>query len=193
MNTEKHAYYLEMVHAMPTRTAAQKARKAKALEHLAAAIRPINPDCGGYGKAAELLAKSNGSKAKNYAKQGKSDCFVWIETEDGKRCRYNAECKTSGGRIASLRQANAPKYVVYSLDVCNKNTGYKRRVVEPKVMRTEYFLALLDSFHATKVTNGEHSEEAVQPSNKGLYLALLDYPVDYDPNATYYESDFDVD
>lgn len=182
-----------MVNAMPTTTTAQRARKAKALQHLEAAIRPVNTDFGGYGKVAEILSKSNGSNARNYAKQGKADCFVWIEDENGKRHRYTAECKTNGGRISSLRGKNAPKFVVYSMDLCNSTTKGKRRVVEPKVMRTEFFLDLLDSLGATKRTNGAHDEEAIQPSNKGLYLALLDYPVTYDPNETYYESDFDVE
>ena len=184
----KDREFLEMVNAMPTATTAQRARKAKALFHL-----ENGNDDGRYGKVAELLAKSNGSNATNYAKQGKADCFVWIEDENGKRHRYTAECKTNGGRISSLRGKNAPKFVVYSMDLCNSTTKGKRRVIAPVVMRTEFFLDLLDSLGATKRTNGAHDEEAIQPSNKGLYLALLDYPVTYDPNETYYESDFDVE
>lgn len=188
MYTEKEKQFFEMVGAMPTATTAQRARKEKALFHL-----ENSNDDGRFGKVAEILAKSNGSKARNYAKQGKADCFVWIEDENGKRHRYNAECKTNGGRISSLRSKNAPPFVVYSMDLCNSTTKGKRRVIAPVVMRTEFFLNLLDSLSATKRTNGAHDEEAIQSSNKGLYLALLDYPVTYDPNETYYESDFDVD
>ena len=187
MYTEKEKQFFEMVGAMPTATTAQRARKEKALFHL-----ENRNDDGRFGKVAEILAKSNSSKARNYAKQGKADCFVWIEDENGKRHRYNAECKTNGGRISSLRAKNAPAFVVYSMDLCNSTTKGKRRVIAV-VMRTEYFLDLLDSLGATKRTNGAHDEEAIQPSNKGLYLALLDYPVTYDPNETYFESDFDVE
>lgn len=188
MYTEKDKQFFEMVGAMPTATTAQRARKEKALFHL-----QNQKDDGRYGKVAEILSKSNGSKARNYAKQGKADCFVWIEDENGKRHRYNAERKINGGRIASLRAKDAPRFVVYSMDLCNSTTKGKRRVIAPVVMRTEFFLDLLDGLGATKRTNGTHDEEAIQPSNKGLYLALLDYPVTYDPNETYYWSDFDVE
>ena len=189
MNNEKKIEFLAKVNAMPTATATQKARKEKALFHLANAEK----DSGAFGKVAEILSKSNGSKAVNYSKQGKADCFVWIEDSNGKKHRFNAECKTNGGRIGALRKANAPKYVVYSMDLCNSTTKGKRRVVEPKVMRTEYFLNLLDSLGATKMTNGSNNEEAIQVSNKGLYLAMLDYPVTYEPNESYFESDFDIE
>jgi hypothetical protein len=188
MYTEKDKQFFEMVSAMPTATTAQKARKAKALAHL-----ENRNDDGRYGKVAEILAKSNGSNARNYAKQGKADCFVWIEDEDGKRHRYTAECKTNGGRISSLRGKNAPRFVVYSMDLCNSTTKGKRRVVEPRVIRTELFLAKLAEFKAIKETKGKHNELAIQPSKKAFYEWLLDYPVTYDPNETYYESDFDVE
>lgn len=184
----KHAEFLEMVNAMPTATTAQRARKAKALFHL-----ENTADDGRYGKVAEILSKSNGSNARNYAKQGKADAFIWIEDENGKRHRYAVEVKMNGGRISSLRGKNAPKYTAYKMDMCNSTTKGKRRVTPFVVMRTEYFLNLLDTYGATKRTNGAHDEEAIQPSNKGFYLALLDYPVTYDPNETYYESDFDVE
>jgi hypothetical protein len=189
----KHEDFLKMVNAMPTTTTAQRARKEKALQHLEAAIRPVNTDCGGYGKVAEILSKSNGSNARNYAKQGKADCFVWIEDENGKRHRYTAECKTNGGRIEALMTPKAPKFVVYSMDLCNSTTKGKRRVVEPRVIRTELFLAKLAEFKAIKETKGKHNELAIQPSKKAFYEWLLDYPVTYDPNETYYESDFDVE
>lgn len=188
MNIERKNELLQKVGTMPTQTKAQKARKEKALFHL----NNAGNDDGAFGKVEEILSKSNGSKAVNYSKQGKADCFVWIE-ENGKRKRYNAERKTNGGRIGSLRKANAPKYVVYSMDLCNSTTKGKRRVVEPKVMKTDYFLDLLDNLGATKMTNGDNNEEAIQPSNKGLYLAMLDYPVTYDPNESYFESDFDIE
>ena len=184
---EKLTSFYEKVNAMPTATATQKARKEKAFFHLA----NVEKDCGAYGKVAEILSKSEKSTATNYAKQGKADCYVWVEV-DGKRVRYVAECKTNGGRIGALRGKNAPKFVVYSMDLCNSTTKGVRRVVEPVVMSTAYFLDLLDSLGATKRTNGKNDEEAIQPSNKGLYLALLDYPVPYDPNATYLPSDFEV-
>ena len=105
MSNAKHTEFLAMVNAMPTATTAQRARKEKALYHL-----ENGNDDGRYGKVAEILAKSNGSNATNYAKQGKADCFVWVEDENGKRHRYTAECKTNGGRISSLRGKNAPKW-----------------------------------------------------------------------------------
>lgn len=188
MNTEKIKDYYAKVHAMPENTKAQKARKEKALYHLSNA----DHDNGAFGKVSEILAKSKHSKATNYAAQNKKDCFVWID-ENGKRKRYDGEYKTNGGRISLLLGAKAPRFVVYEMDLCNSNTKGKRRVITPKVIPTALFVEKLQEFNAIKQTNGEHSEPAIQCSSKRLYEWLSDYPVDYDPNETYYESDFDME
>lgn len=189
MNTEKLNTYRAKVNAMPESTATEKARKEKALFHLNNASR----DCGAFGKVDEILSKSKGSKARNYAKQGQVDCFVWVEGDDGKRHRYSAERKTNGGRIGALLTAKAPRFVVYSMDLCNSTTKGKRRTIDAKVIPTALFIEKLQEFNAIKQTNGEHNEPAIQCSSKRLFDWLSDYPVDYDPNETYYESDFEVE
>ena len=181
MTKEQRAKILATVAEMPQNTATEKARVANILRHLANAEN----DSGAYGRICEILAKSKNSTATNYAKQGKTDCFVWV---DGKR--YGAECKTNGGRIGSLYGKKAPKFIVYSMDICNAGTSNLRRVVEPIVMRTEKFLAILAECNATKSTNGTNPETAIQVTSKKLYLALTEYTLTYDPNRRYSATDF---
>lgn len=172
--------------AMPEKSAFEKARKLNALRH----FENLDHDDGAVGRIREILAKSTYSKQRNFAKQGATDCFVWV-TVDGKPRKYRAERKTNGGRIESLLSANAPAYVVYSMDICNASTSNQRRVIEPIVLKTEFFLSLLEECNATKCTNGKHPETAIQVSSKKLFLALADYPIPYDPNARYTPDDFD--
>lgn len=167
---------LKDIKAMPTKTAPQKIRQANALRHFA----NIENDDGAAGRIRDILAKSNGSRMYNFSKQGQADCFVWV---DGRR--YKAERKTNGGRIGELYGKNAPKFVVYSMDVCNSGTGQMRRVVKAVVMPTAQFLTILEDCHAVKNTNGKHPEVAIQVTSKALFLALSDYPVSYDPARRY--------
>ena len=166
---------------MPEKTKEEKLRKANAIRH----FENADNDSGAYGRIREILSKSAHSKQVNFAKQGKADCFVWV---DGKR--YNAECKTNGGRIGSLYGKNAPKFVVYSMDVCNAGTSHIRREIKQVVMRTEMFLAILEDCKAVKSTNGEHPEPAIQVTSKKLFEVLAGYTLKYDPNRRYSEIDF---
>ena len=182
MTREQKNAILEQISAMPEQTIAQRNRKANALRHFA----NIDFDNGAYGRIREIMNKSEHSKQANFAKQGKADCFVWM---DGKR--YNAEYKTNGGRIGALYGAKAPKFVVYEMDVCNSGTSNQRRVVEPVVMRTELFLELLAECNAIKSTNGTNPEPAIQVTSKTLYVRLSDYTLHYDPNRRYTAGDFE--
>lgn len=182
MNNERHIKTLLAIHAMPERNATEKARKANAFRHLANAGK----DDGAYGRIDEILSLSVRSIRTNFAKQGKADCFVYV---DGKR--YNAERKTNGGRIGSLYGKKAPKFVVYSMDICNAGTNNARRVIEPIVMRTEKFLAILEECHATKNTNGKNPEIAIQASSKVLFMALSEYSLAYDASIRYTADDFE--
>ena len=181
MTREQKKDLLNAIQAMPTTTTAQKARKANALRHFA----NIDNDCGAVGRIREILDKSIHSTARNFAKQGKADCFVWV---DGKR--YNAERKTNGGRVGSLYGKKAPAFVVYSMDIDNASTAHQRRVIEPVVMRTSLFLAILEDCGALKSTNGTNPETAIQVSSKKLFLALQEYTLTYDPNRRYTAEDF---
>lgn len=181
MTREQKKDLLNAIQAMPTETTAQKARKANALRHFA----NIENDCGAVGRIREILDKSTFSTAHNFAKQGKADCFVWV---DGKR--YNAERKTNGGRVGSLYGKKAPKFVVYSMDIDNASTAHQRRVIEPIVMKTSLFLAILEDCGALKSTNGTNPETAIQVSSKKLFLALQEYTLTYNADRRYTAEDF---
>ncbi len=181
MTKEQKNKILAMVAEMPQNTATEKARVSNILRHLANAEN----DSGAYGRICEIFAKSEKSHAVNFAKQGRADCFVWV---DGKR--YNAEYKTNGGRIGSLYGKKAPKFVVYQMDICNAGTSHLRREIPPVVMKTEKFLAILEECNATKSTNGTNPETAIQVTSKKLFIALSEYTLTYDPNHRYTETDF---
>lgn len=180
-NEQKTAVWAE-IEAMPTKTSFEKARKANAIKHFLNADR----DPGAYGRIKEIIhGKSSYSHQVNFAKQGKADAFVKI---DGKR--YKAEYKTNGGRIGSLLGKNAPMFVVYEMDICNAGTSHVRRVIEPKVVKTEIFVAILQECNAIKDTNGKNSEPAIQVTSKKFFEAMTKYTLVYDANREYNENDF---
>lgn len=181
MTREQRKELLLAIQAMPEKTATEKARKANAMRHFA----NLAHDDGAAGRIREILNKSQHSTATNFARQGKSDCFVWV---DGKR--YNAECKTNGGRVQALYSSKAPKFVVYSMDIDNAGTAHQRRVVEPKVLRTSVFLAILEECGALKSTNGTNPEIAIQATSKKLFIAMSKYELTYDANRRYNAEDF---
>ena len=177
---QKTEIWAEIV-AMPEKTKVEKLRKANAIRH----FENADNDSGAYGRIREILSKSAHSKQVNFAKQGKADCFVWV---DGKR--YTAECKTNGGRIGSLYSKNAPQFVVYSMDICNAGTSNIRREIKQVVMKTTMFIAILEDCGAVKNTNGKQPEPAIQVTSKKLFEALERYTLRYDPNRRNSEMDF---
>ncbi len=65
------------------------------------------------------------------------------------------------------------------------------RHVDPVIMPTDTFLALLVSCNAIKSTNGTNPEPAIQVSSKRLFERLLDWPIPYEPDTVYTPDDFD--
>lgn len=152
----------------------------------------VNDD-GRYGRIFELECASKYSKKTRVSVQGKADIFIHYE-----KGHYAAECKTNGGRIGALRKSNAPKFVIYQLDFVYKRKATKSkeaweeiRHIDPVLIPTKIFLDALDRFKATKSTNGDHPEEAIQPSSKKFYEWLLDWPIPFEPNLHYTADDFD--
>lgn len=150
-------------------------------------------DDGRLGRAFELECASRYSRKVRVSKQGQADVFIKYE-----RGNYAAECKTNGGRIEALRAANAPKFVIYRLDFIQKHKASKSkpawnevRHIDPVLVPTKVFLAALDRFGATKSTNGDHPEEAIQVSSKKFYEWLLDWPIPFDPSLHYTADDFE--
>jgi hypothetical protein len=63
-------------------------------------------------------------------------------------------------------------------------------VVEPKVLKTSVFLAILEECGALKSTNGANPEIAIQATSKKLYIAMSEYTLTYDANRRYNAEDF---
>lgn len=183
MNAKEQAIFTEIL-AMPTATAIQRERKANALRH----FENRHNDDGAYGRIEELLSLPLHSIRTNTAKQEQNDCFVWIGSG-----RWNAERKTNGGRVGFLYEKRARqknRFVIYSMDVCNKGTGFERRTIPPKIYTVEQFKAILENCGAVKSTNGAHPEQAIQVTSKKLFLALQVVGVPFDPDHRYTEEDF---
>jgi len=150
-------------------------------------------DMGARGRAFELECASAGSHKTRVSKQGQADVFIHFE-----RGNVRAECKTNGGRISALRASNAPRFVIYRLDFVQKHKATKsspawdeERHIDPVLIPTAVFLAALDRFGATKSTNGDHPEEAIQVSSKKFFEWLLDWPIPYTPGEHYTADDFE--
>ena len=162
-------------------------------EEIARHAKNIGFDCGAIGRIKELERASKYSRKTRVSKQGQADNFI-----NYNGAHYAAESKINGGRIESLRKANAPKFVIYSLDFVQKHKASKTREaweevrhVDDVLIPTEVFLNALDRFGATKSTNGRNPEEAIQVSSKKFYEWLLDWPIPYEPGLHYTEDDFE--
>jgi len=146
-------------------------------------------DSGWYGRIVELSSHTGKSRKIRVAKQGKADTHIKLE-KNGKIRYLPCEVKTNGGRISSLYEKNAPKFVIYSMNVSN-SLCKEPRIIPPVVIKTSDFLQLLEDCNAIKNTNGKNDELAIQAISKQLYQRLLDYPILYDENAIYTEDDFE--
>lgn len=140
----------------------------------------ITDTCGWFGRIVEVASHTTRSNKTRVARQGKNDTCVKLAI-NGKVRYIPAEVKTNGGRIGSLFQSNAPKFVIYSLNLCNSTTGNLPRKLAPVVLTTEDFLAVLEDCNAIKNTNGTNPEAAIQPSSKKMFVRLSE--------ATKFEAD----
>lgn len=167
----------------------EKMRQAEIARHYANRAH----DDGAIGRIKELQRAGKNSRKTRVSKQGQVDDY--INYNGG---HYAAESKINGGRIGALRDANAPKFVIYSLDFVQKHKACKSRGaweeirhVDDVLIPTAVFLAALDRFGATKSTNGRNPEEAIQVSSKKFYEWLLDWPIPYEPGLKYTSDDFE--
>lgn len=156
--------------------AEEEAKNTKSAQARATEMRRIYANratdtCGWFGRLVEVASHYNRSRQVQVARQGKVDTRVKLLV-NGKVRNIPAECKTNGGRIGCLLEAGAPRFVVYSLNLCNAGTGNLPRRLAPVVMLREDFLSLLNECNAVKNTNGNNPEPAIQASSKKLFLRL---------------------
>lgn len=142
---------------------------------------------GCYGAIAETLTRTTHSHKTGMSKQGKVDCYVKALNDNGTIVNYPTESKTNSGRLTFNG-----RYVVYTYDYCNSNTGYKRRFVAQKVFRKEYFAAKAIELGAVKVCrrDGKFDGYGLQASLIAWYDFLLKYGLEFDRNRVYTEEDF---
>lgn len=172
---QKRALYAEKIAEMDTSTTAGKKRQKLAQKHLA----NCENDSGAFGRIEELLSHSHGSKISIVRKQGWADTYVKINGR-----RYGAEVKTNGGRLGDL--IDSPReFVVYSLNICNSNTGYKPRILEQILLRKETFLQVLEDCNAIKSTNGDRPEPAIQCTSLKMFKTFEILGVPYDAERDY--------
>lgn len=154
---------------------------------------------GCIGCVAEVLTATKNSKKVVISSQGKADCFIKYRTESGRIIPVSCERKTNGGRIQSFdteftkAEKMVGKFVIYSLDICNKNTQYSRRYVPAVVIPKSLFISKLIEFNCIKSMNHNGTQDGIgiQCTNKKFYEWLLDYPIVYDRNAVYSADDFE--
>lgn len=144
-------------------------------------------DDGAFGRIVELSSHTEKSRKTRVSKQGEKDTSIKFSV-NGKTRYIAAEVKTNGGRIEGLYSPNAPKFVIYSMNVCNSLATYN---TSKKVFPTAVFLEMLETLNAIKSTNGTNPERAIQAVSKKLYTAVSDWSIEYNPNATYTADDFE--
>ena len=183
MFTEKENRYLARINEKLNNGTTEEKKRAR----LAWIYLLNEKDSGRFGRIEELLSARSKSRKNRVAEQGKVDNYIKV---DGKY--IPVESKTNGGRIESLVNGkNAPAFVVYTLDIEMKHKNGTERRFAKKVIPTKLFVDFLLNNGLTKSTNGNNPETAIQCSSKKLFIALLNYPIDFIENYDYTAEDFD--
>lgn len=175
----------------------QKVREQKASYYEAAKWRTlpvIGVDNGAFGRACELRNSTPASRKTDVSAQGKIDNYVSIYSADGKVHRYEAESKTNGGRLdhiielaTAMRKGKRTAFVLYTLDVCNANTGYSLRHADTIIVPADVFMNAVERIGAIKTNrhNGVIRGYSLQHTLKAWYDWCVEYPVKYQPTERY--------
>lgn len=151
-------------------------------------------DSGAGGRAQELRNATPASKKTDVSTRDKADNYVSIYDTDGKAHRYEAESKINGGRLDhiieladAMRKGKRVAYVLYTLDVCNKNTGYSLRHADTIIVPANVFMDAVERVGAVKTNrhNGEVRGYSLQHTLKAWYDWCVEYPVKYQPAERY--------
>ena len=175
----------------------QKIREEIAAEYDAmpwrqAPVKGVNSGAG--GRAQELKNATPASKKTTVSAQGKIDNYVSIYDASGKAHRYEAESKINGGRLDyiielanAMHKGKRVAYVLYTLDVCNANTGYNLRHADTIIVPADVFMAAVERIGAIKTNrhNGEVRGYSLQHTLKAWFDWVSEYPVKYDPAERY--------
>ena len=187
-------YGLNELESKPKRTKWENARLENAKRILA-----NTTDDGRLGKCFELLFVAENSHKSGVASQGKTDGYF---TLNGKK--YPVEYKINGGRIEALYRCKKPenRYIVYTMDIITRTYtnkdgsigGGQHRIINPVILTVKDFLEIVDTLNATKVIGHKgknDNERSLQSDSKKLYKALLEYPIEFNPDYNYTTDDFE--
>jgi len=152
-------------------------------------VAVVNGNSGAWGRAVEICSRLPKSNKITVSTQNRADAYAKI---DGRRVAV--EIKTNGGRVDKIKA----KYIVYSVAINNK-TGNK--TIPARIMRTEDFMEMLRTYGALKTIahNGVVDGVGVQCNSRKLWHFLDTFGagtpwtcLDYYPDSTYEDSDFDA-
>lgn len=149
--------------------------------------------CNAFGIDTEIAARRPGSKLEGLSDASRADTYIMYQAEGWTRAMpIRAEVKTNGGRINHLFDNTRDKFVIYAMDVCNKNTQYFRRQVPAKIIPLGLFLQVVNQLNAWKTIShkGKINGIALQHTIKPFYLWLADYPIEYSNTTNYTWKDF---
>lgn len=139
-------------------------------------------DCGGRGRAFELMCAREKSRKTKVAEQNETDVHIKMEV-NGKIAYIPAECKTNGGRVDELLNGTSrAKFVIYRLEFTQKlKNSVDVRTVPPVIIPTDLFIDFLEEINAIKAINkhGVLDGYGIQVSSKKLYNGLLTYIDNY--------------
>lgn len=156
-------------------------RLEKAYRHYIEGV--LSGNDGAWGTLQEALKRRPHSNKWNGARSGQETAPQADITAKIDGRLVSVESKTNGGRLDDIKD----KYIVYSLNI-NNSTGCVN--IEPRIMKTETFLAALNDLNAIKVINkgGEFSGYGIQCSKRGLWKWLEGMPI-YDRTREYLSSE----
>lgn len=169
----------------------EKAAEYDAVPWRQAPTKGVNSGAGGCSQ--ELKNATPASRKTDVSAQGKIDNYVSIYS-DGKAHRYEAESKTNGGRLdhiielaTAMRKGKRTAFVLYTLDVCNANTGYSLRHADTIIVPADVFMNAVERIGAVKTNrhNGVIRGYSLQHTLKAWYDWCVEYPVKYQPTERY--------
>lgn len=149
--------------------------------------------CNAFGIDTEIAMRRPGTSLEGLSDASRADCYIMYRAEGwSKPMPVRAEVKTNGGRINHLFGNTKDKFVIYAMDVCNKNTQYFRRQVPAKIIPLGLFLTVIEQLKAWKTVSheGKVNGIALQHTLKPFYLWLADYPIEYSNTTNYTWEDF---
>ena len=171
---------------------AEKAAVYDAMPWRQAPVKGV--DNGAGGRAQELKNATPNSRKTVVSARDKADNYVSIYDGSGKPHRYEAESKINGGRLdhiielaEAMRKGKRIAYVLYTLDVCNANTGYSLRHADTIIVPADVFMDAVERVGAIKTNrhNGVIRGYSLQHTLKAWFDWVVDYPVKYNPAERY--------